>query len=121
MLKDTNLPPKVNLQDLITNDKNILQIYSRLKTAFNPTQMFLFGSRAMGTNREDSDYDIAVVVAHTDKDRIENMNTARKALFDLDITAEVFVYGQQEFDEWKNELNSIPEAAYNLGVELTLG
>ena len=121
MLKDTSLPPKIDLQNLIKTDKNILQIYSRLKTAFNPTQMFLFGSRAMGTNREDSDYDIAVVVAHTDKSRLQNMDVAREALFDLDISADVFVYGQQEFDEWKNELNSIPEAAYNLGVELTLG
>ncbi len=116
-----DLPPKKNLQDILSSDNNFNEIILRLKNTFNPLKIFLFGSRVYGTDRADSDYDFAVVVAKTDKTRIENMRIAREILFDLNISVDVFVYDEDYFNDWKNELNSIPEVAFNLGLELPLG
>ena len=110
---------KRSLGDILS-DPLIVEIRQKL-AAFNPQRMFLFGSRASGTNRADSDYDILLVVKETSGSRSENMQKAQELLFDLDISADVFVYSQSEFEEWKNELNSVAEAAHNLGVEIPLG
>ena len=37
------------------------------------------------------------------------------------VSADIFVYSTKEFDEWKNELSSIPETALNTGREIDLG
>ena len=50
------------------------------------------------------------------------MSKARSLLHDkCNISADVFVFSEAEFDEWKTELNSIPETALNTGLELDLG
>jgi len=36
------------------------------------------------------------------------------------ISADVFFYSQEEFDDWKDELSSIPETALNTGIEIKL-
>ncbi len=116
-----DLPPKKNLQELLTSDKKLNEIVHRLRLTFKPLKIYLFGSRAYGTHRSDSDYDFVVVVSSTDKTRIQNMQIAKEVLFDLNIAADVFVYNENYFNEWKSELNSIPEVAFNLGLELPIG
>jgi len=111
---------EINSENL-QQEKVVLDIKQRLMAGFSPIRMFLFGSRAAGTHRPDSDYDILIVVKETKLSRWDNMAKARELLFDLDISADVFVYSEKEFEEWKNELNSVAEAAHNLGVEIPLG
>ncbi len=45
-------------QDAILNEIKV-----RLVKAINPKKIFLFGSRAKGTARNDSDYDILVLIS----------------------------------------------------------
>jgi uncharacterized protein len=48
---------------------NIVRAYSRLlKDHFDFENMYLFGSYAKGTNTEDSDIDVAVIVDHVEGD-----------------------------------------------------
>ena len=103
-------------------DKNLDAIVSVLKVEFQPSRLFLFGSRANGNARVDSDYDFVLVVPENTKTRHDNMAKARHLLDEkCNISADVFVYSQNEFDEWKDELNSIPETAKNTGLEIDLG
>lgn len=93
-----------------------------LKIEFNPLRVFLFGSRAMGHFHSDSDYDFVVVVNQTRKTRIENMRRARALVREVaGVSADVFVFDQKEFDEYKDELSSVPETALSMGRELDLG
>ena len=97
-------------------------ILQTLKKEFSPLRVFLFGSQASGKATSGSDYDFVVVVKETDKTRIENMRVARSLIRNVaQVSADVFVYDQKEFDEYKNELSSVPETALNTGQELNLG
>ena len=97
-------------------------ILEALKKEFNPCRVFLFGSRTSGNSRVDSDYDFVVVVKETEKTRIENMRKARSLIREIaQVSADVFVYDQKEFDTYKSELSSVPETALNTGRELDLG
>jgi predicted nucleotidyltransferase len=104
------------------SEQKLNLILEALKQEFNPTKVFLFGSRASQQAHQDSDFDIVVVVKETHKSRIENLRLARALVRKVaDVSADVFVYDQKEFDEYKNELSSIPETAMNTGHELDLG
>ncbi len=90
-------------------DKALKKIVHTLKEEFSPSRLFLFGSHAKGSATADSDYDFVVVVPKKRNSRLISMAEARSLLHDkCNISADVFVYSQAEFDEWKNELNSIP-------------
>lgn len=103
-------------------DKKLDQIIALLKKEFKPSRMFLFGSRANGTARADSDYDFVLVVPGDKKSRFTNLTKASELLWDqFKVSADVFVYSQKEFDEWKGEFSSIPETAMNTGREIDLG
>lgn len=103
-------------------DHKLAVILEALKKEFNPLRVFLFGSRVGGECTPDSDYDFVVVVKETDKTRIENMRRARALIREVaQVSADVFVYDQNEFDEYKDELSSVPETALNIGREFDLG
>jgi predicted nucleotidyltransferase len=103
-------------------DPELKVIVESLKDEFKPSRLFLFGSRANGTARADSDYDFVVVVPETKKNRIDNMARAQSAIRKVSkASADVFVYSQEEFDDWKEEFSSIPETALNTGLEIDLG
>lgn len=102
-------------------DKNLKKIVEALKKEFHPSRLFLFGSRANGTHRTDSDYDFVLVVPGL-KNR-ENAEVKARSLLlnEYGISADVFIYNKKDFNEWKDELSSIPETALNTGREFDLG
>ena len=102
-------------------DKKLDEIVKVLKKEFKPSRMFLFGSRANGTHRHDSDYDFVLVVPGNRKSRVNNLIKAEEILDKkFGISADVFVYSQREFDDWKDDFSSIPETAVNTGREIDL-
>ncbi len=105
-----------------TQDQKLTIILDALKKEFSPLRVFVFGSRVVGNVTKDSDYDFVVVVKKTEKSRVENMKRARALVRQVaQVSADVFVYDEDEFNEYKTELSSIPETALNLGRELNLG
>ncbi len=103
-------------------DKKLIEVVTVLKKEFKPVRMFLFGSRANGAARPDSDYDFALVVPGNKRTRANTLSKARDILREkCGVRADVFIYSQKEFDEWKDEFSSIPETALNTGKEIDLG
>jgi predicted nucleotidyltransferase len=100
-------------------DPNIQKITEYLKSEFCPTRIFLFGSRAQGTAGENSDYDFVVVTEKPTDSKWVDYDKARNFILQhFGVRADVWVYSQSTFEEWKNEFGSIPETALNTGVEL---
>jgi uncharacterized protein len=94
-------------------------LLERIKEAYNPLQVWLFGSRARGDNRPDSDLDLFVVVP----------DDAPAALFDPGLTyelqkdlrgvyADVIPWPVSNFREDWGVVNSLPHEISRDGVLL---
>jgi len=73
--------------------------------AARPERIILFGSRARGEAREDSDFDFLVIEAHV-KDRAREMVRLRRALRPLRIPVDVLVYSTEDVARWGNQPGS---------------
>jgi len=105
----------------LKTDKKLNQIVEVLKKEFKPERMFLFGSRANGNARPDSDYDLVLVVPKLRSRHSAEVKARSLVLNSCGISADIFIYDQTDFDDWKDELSSIPETALNTGREIDLG
>lgn len=62
-----------------------LKLYNRLvQNLIKPSQLFLYGSYAKGTNRPDSDIDVAVIVDHFDGNILETLTSLYKLRRQID-------------------------------------
>lgn len=103
------------------DQKIIEQIKETLKTKYKPTRLFLFGSRANGTAKKDSDYDFVMVVPGNHKVSSNEIGKAINLIWDKHkVSADVFIYSEKEFEICKDEFSSIPETAINTGKEIDL-
>jgi predicted nucleotidyltransferase len=90
----------------MTDRARLLQeMVSRIREAMQPERIVLFGSRARGTAREDSDFDL-LVVKDSDKPRYERAGPLYTKLADLPVEVEIVVYTPEEVREWSN----VPQA-----------
>jgi predicted nucleotidyltransferase len=99
-------------------DETLNSILSVLKPAFNPTKVYLFGSRANGTATTGSDYDLFMVVKDSDLEPRDRVLKARELLWNTPGAVDLFIYTEAEFEDWKDEFSSIPHTAYTEGLEL---
>ena len=105
----------------ISLDPKIEQIAEELKRQFQPSRLFLYGSRANGTARPNSDYDFVMVLPVFDGNRFEIMHQISSMFWDKhNLAVQVWVYSQAESEFKKNDFNSIPETAMNTGKEIDL-
>src|ERR1700733_12782219 len=102
-------------------DKRLQQIVEVLKNEFKPRRMFLFGSRANGNSRPDSDYDLVLIVSELRSRHSAEVKARSLVLNRCGISADIFIYDQADFNDWKDELSSIPKTALNTGREIDLG
>ena len=79
----------------------------RLVAAAQPRQIILFGSRARGDAREDSDVDLLIVKSEV-KDRVAEMIRLNRVLRGLILPAELLVVSQRMFEQ----LSEIPGTVY---------
>lgn len=99
-------------------DETLNSILSVLKPVFNPTKVYLFGSRAKGTASVNSDYDLFLVVKESNLEPRERVLKARELLWKTPGAVDLFIYTEAEFEDWKDEFSSIPHTAYTEGLEL---
>ena len=99
----------------------IEQIKETLKAKYKPKRLFLFGSRANGAAKENSDYDFVMVVPGQHQTSVDDLSEARSLVWQKHkVSADIFIYSEKEFADWKDEFNSIPEVAVNTGKEIEL-
>ena len=75
---------------------------------YQPEKIILFGSRAKGDARPDSDYDF-IIVKKTDERWIRRS----LAIPDVDIRADFFVYTPEEFEQMKDSSIFMVDALKN--------
>lgn len=102
----------------LQNDKNLNEIVQKLKNHFQPLKIYLFGSRANGTAKSDSDYDLFLIVKSSEKTKLKRMQEANQVLWGRSVSVDVFIYTEAEFNEMKDAFSSVPHAVATEGVEL---
>ena len=81
-------------------------------------RLILYGSRAMGTATDESDYDILVV--ETDPvNKLAEIRRLRALFSDLDVAMDIWVIGETEFKETKDVIGGLAFPANKYGVVLT--
>jgi predicted nucleotidyltransferase len=80
-------------------------------------RIILYGSRACGTALPESDFDLLVIETDPVSKR-EEMQHLRRAVQDLPYPVDVWVMGEQEFEETKNVIGGLAYPAHKYGVVL---
>jgi len=83
----------------------------RLRKAVMPERIILFGSRARGDGRPDSDFDL-LVIAESDEPRWVRSAPLYTLLADLPAEVEILVYTPEEVREWEG----VPQAFLTTAV-----
>jgi predicted nucleotidyltransferase len=82
------------------------------------TKVVLFGSRARGDHREDSDIDLLVVEDKTFGPKVsrrKEMTALSRRLSSLRAAIDVLVYSQKEYAYWCDSLNHVVGRASRVG------
>jgi predicted nucleotidyltransferase len=99
----------------IRADESVLaEVVRRLVEAVDPDKILLFGSRARGDSRSDSDLDLLIV-----KDSVELRHRrtvpAYRALRGLGVPKDIVWYTPQELSEWAGVVNHLVWRALSEG------
>lgn len=84
----------------------------------DPEQVILFGSRARGDAREDSDVDLVVVESvpfGNGRSRRQEAVRLWRAVSGLGVAKDILVYSRDEVEYWRNSLNHILARALREG------
>ncbi|MCC7106623.1 MAG: nucleotidyltransferase domain-containing protein [Chloroflexi bacterium] len=80
-----------------TEDALLRRVVERLVEVFQPEEIYLFGSRARGDWREDSDYDLMVIVPTSDLPPYRRAQQAHLALQSIRVPKDVTIWTREEF------------------------
>lgn len=90
----------------------------RLVDCFQPDRIYLFGSRARGDAREDSDYDILLVAPDGEVSGFRAAQKAYRNLWGLSVAIEVHVVTVSTFEEYRDQHTTLPETTMREGLLL---
>ena len=103
-------------------DDEILQRMARaIVDEVDPEQIILFGSRARGEAREDSDVDLIVIEAEPfgeDRSQFSEMTRIRKAIRKFHVPKDILVFSLEDVEYWRDSLNNVLARALREGKVL---
>lgn len=92
-------------------DLLLQEMVRRIREIAAPERIFLFGSRARGRARNDSDYDL-LVIQESEKPRYQRSVPLYPALADLPAEVDILVYTPEEVHEW----SGVPQAFVSTAI-----
>ncbi len=101
-----------------SDDRLLQRMVAAIVDAADPEQVILFGSRARGDARTDSDYDLVVIEANPfgpDRDRHAEAVRLLRALTGIEAAADILVYSRDEVEYWRDSLNNVLARALREG------
>jgi len=102
----------------LMNDPTVQDLVRRLREAFDPCTIRLFGSRATGSHGPDSDFDVMVVIPETEETHFERFKRGCQALRGLGVPIDLLVYTEEEWVWTSNKINSVAREVKDKGVIL---
>jgi predicted nucleotidyltransferase len=104
------------MQDLTADtDPKLAVLIASIVAALSPEAIYLFGSRAKGAQRADSDYDLLVVVP----DESPSERLAPSRTYDLaravHVPADIVACRKSSFERWRDEVGTLSYEASRHG------
>ena len=99
-------------------DELLDQMVQAIVEEVDPEQVILFGSRARGDAREDSDVDLVVVEAEPfgqDRSRYQEAVRLYKVLAGSGVSKDILVYSRDDVEYWRDSLNHVLARALREG------
>ena len=93
----------------------IATLVARIVAHLKPEEIWLFGSRAEGRARPDSDYDLLAVLPDDAPESALDLLKAWELTCGLGIPADLVPCTRSEFEEEKNDVGTLARAAYHRG------
>ena len=103
-------------RDWSVTDEKVKEAVRRIIEVADPSRVVLFGSRARGENRSDSDLDLAVIIDAPEEDVRHRL--PRQALRGLRMEISLIVVSQQKYDLHRPWLNSVFHSIDREGIIL---
>lgn len=101
--------PVAHVEDV--NEEDLLrQMVEVIVRERSPEAIILFGSRARGDARADSDVDLLVIETEPfspQRSRRKEMAHLQMALRELPLSKDILLYSRDEFEHWRNFLNHL--------------
>ena len=91
------------------------EVVRRLVEAYQPAKIYLFGSKARGDGGPDSDYDIMVVVPHSEEPSYRRARRAYEVLRGVRTAVDVLVWTREAFDSRLHLRASFPSTIVREG------
>jgi predicted nucleotidyltransferase len=101
----------------ISTDTLLTRMVERILATGSPQKIILFGSRARGEARRDSDYDLLLVEPST-LPRHKRAARYRRALIGVSPAKDILVWTPEEIAEWRDVPNAFVTTAIREGVLL---
>jgi len=94
--------------EILDADPRLAEIVRRLRDAYRPERIYLFGSKARGDAGPDSDYDLLVVVPDDAPPARQSSRLAYQVLWGTGTAADVLVWPRRRFDRRLHLKASLP-------------
>ena len=98
-------------------DAPLREMVRRILATGSPQKIILFGSRARGEARPDSDYDL-LLIEPSDQPRYKRAARYRRALTGVVLAKDILVWTPEEVAQWQDVPNAFITAAVREGVVL---
>jgi predicted nucleotidyltransferase len=95
---------------ITVTDEVLREMVRAIVREVDPEEIWLFGSRARGEVRPDSDVDLLVVEREPfgpQRERMAEMARIRRALSAFRVPKDILVFGADEVAYWRDSLNHI--------------
>ena len=116
-MQGQTIVPASQLED--TDEENLLrQMVDVIVRESSPEAIILFGSRARGDARADSDVDLLVIETEPfspQRSRRKEVAHLQMALRELTLSKDLIIYSRDEFEHWRNSLNHLAGRACREG------
>lgn len=99
------------------DDNTLKEIVQRILAVGRPQKIVLFGSRARGEAKPDSDYDL-LAIEPSDLPRYKRAARYRRALVGVCPAKDIVVWTPEEVAEWRNVPNAFITTALKEGIVL---
>lgn len=101
-----------------TGDPDLERLLRRVVEVMRPLEVWLFGSRAEGRARADSDYDLLVVLSDDVEPSSLDPVRAWRIGRDVRVPADIVPCTRSEFDDERDEIDTLPRAAVTRGRQI---